>query len=177
MPAPKQPEYVYQLCFAVSIFFLILRLNNVNFMNKLLEKLNYKGHPRIALLNAESSFLDSIIPDPGSIIIDKEIDPRCPYNFILIFVKTVSDVELNTPVVLHNLTADGILWFCYPKKSSKKYKSDLTRDQGWKALNDSGLYCIRMVSIDDDWSAMRFRNIKYIKSTGNRFSNGNGKNQ
>jgi hypothetical protein len=144
-------------------------------MNKLLEKLNYKGQQRIALLNAENSFLDSITPDLESIIIDKEIDPRCPYSFILIFVKNISEVENATPVALHNLTADGILWFCYPKKSSKNYKSDLTRDQGWKILNDSGLYGIRMVSIDDDWSAMRFRNLKYIKSTSNRVPNGNVK--
>jgi hypothetical protein len=26
-----------------------------------------------------------------------------------------------------------------------------------------------MVSIDEDWSAIRFRNIKYIKSTSSRF--------
>jgi hypothetical protein len=145
-------------------------------MNKLLEKLNYKGQQRIALLNVENGFIDSLYPDLSGKIIDREIDPRCPYSFILIFVKSISDVEHNTPEVLHNLTADGILWYCYPKKNSKKYKSDLTRDHGWKPLNDSGLYGIRMVSIDDNWSAMRFRNIKYIKSTNNRFPAGNGKN-
>lgn len=142
-------------------------------MKTLPEKLNYKGQQRIAVLNADIGFPDSLFPSQAKVIVDKEIDPRCPYNFILIFVKTISDVEHTTPMVLHNLTADGILWFCYPKKSSKKYKSDLTRDHGWKALNDSGLYGIRMVSIDDDWSALRFRNIKYIKSTGSRFLNGN----
>jgi len=119
-------------------------------MNKLLEKLNYKGQKRIALLNTENGFLESVRPDFDNIIVDREIDPRCPYNFILIFVKTISEVELTTPVILHNLTADGVLWFCYPKKSSK------------------------MVSIDNNWSAMRFRNIKYIKSTSRRFSVLNG---
>jgi hypothetical protein len=145
-------------------------------MNRLLEKLNYKGQQRIALLNAENSFLDTVTSDLGNIIIDKEIDPRCPYNFILIFVKSITDVENNAPMIVHNLTADGILWYCYPKKSSKRYKSDLTRDHGWKPLNDSGLFGIRIISIDDDWSAMRFRNIKYIKSTSKRFPDGNGKN-
>jgi hypothetical protein len=143
-------------------------------MNKLLEKLNYKSQQRIALLNIENGFLDSLAADLGGIVIDREIDPRCPYNFILIFVKSISEVEQKTPEILHNLTADGILWYCYPKKSSRKYKSDLTRDNGWKPLNDCGLYGIRMVSIDDDWSAMRFRNIKYIKSTSGRFPAING---
>jgi len=139
-------------------------------MKSLLEKLNYKGHRRIALLNVEESFLISVSGDLTNVIVDKEIDPRCPYGFILIFVKTISEVEQFTPVVLHNLMADGVLWYCYPKKSSKNFKSDLTRDSGWKALNDSGLYGIRVVSVDDDWSAMRFRHLKYIKSNSNRYA-------
>jgi len=142
-------------------------------MKKLLDKLNYKDQPRIALINTDSVLLDSLSADLKNVIIDKEIDPRCPYNFILIFVKSIPEVENATPVILHNLTADGVLWFCYPKKTSKNYKSDLSRDSGWKALNDSGFYGIRMVSVDDDWSALRFRHTKYIKSTSNRYPNGN----
>ena len=74
------------------------------------------------------------------------------------------------PMILHNLMADGILWFCYPKKTSKKYKSDIDRDHGWEPLNDSGLHGIRLVAIDNDWSALRFRNKKYIKSISGRFN-------
>ena len=142
-------------------------------MKKLLDKLNYKDQPRIALINADPVFLDSLSNGLGNVIIDKEIDPRCPYSFILIFVKSISEVENATPVILHNLTADGVLWYCYPKKTSKNHKSELNRDHGWKALNDSGFYGIRMVSVDDDWSALRFRHTKYIKSTSNRYPNGN----
>jgi hypothetical protein len=103
-------------------------------------------------------------------MIDNEIDPRFPYDFIMIFVKSVSEIESLSPIILHNLMADGVLWFCYPRKTSKKYSSDIDRDHGWKALKDSGLYGIRMVALDEDWSAMRFRNVKYIKSTHGRFS-------
>ena len=142
-------------------------------MGKLLDKLNYKGQPRVALLNSEESFARIISSELENVIIDNEIDPRCPYSFIIVFVRSVADVESFTPPVLHNLTSDGILWFCYPKKTSRHFKSDLSRDHGWKALNDSGLYGIRMVSIDEDWSAMRFRNIKHIKSTSSRFPKSN----
>ena len=139
-------------------------------MKKLLEKLNYKGQKRIAIINAETDFILSFSEDFVDVIIDREIDPRYPYDFIIIFVKSVSEIEFFSPIALHNLLADGVLWFCYPKKASKKYSSDITRDNGWKVLNDSGLHGIRMVAIDDDWSAMRFRNIKYIKSTKGHFS-------
>ncbi len=138
-------------------------------MKSLLEKLNYKGHNRISVIGAEQSFINSVSSELKDAIIDEEIDPRYPYEFMIIFVKSISEVESIAPMTLHNLKADGVLWFCYPKKTSKKYKSDIDRDHGWKPLNDSGLFGIRLVSLDDDWSAFRFRNIKYIKSTSDRF--------
>jgi hypothetical protein len=139
-------------------------------MKKLFEKLNYKDQGRIAIINVEEALMNSFTDELSGTIIDMEIDPRFPYSFILVFVKSISEVELYTPVALHNLMADGILWFCYPKKTSKKYSSDIDRDHGWKALNDSGFNGIRMVAVDENWSAMRFRNIRYIKPATERFS-------
>jgi len=138
-------------------------------MKNLLEKLNYKGQERIALINSEKSFTRAVSKELNKIVVDGEIDQRFPYEFVILFVKSEKEVEALTPVVLHNLHADGILWFCYPKKTSKKYKSSITRDSGWKSLNDSGFFGIRMVAIDEDWSALRFRNVKYIKSTSDRY--------
>jgi len=134
-------------------------------MQTLVEKLNYKGQERIALINSDESFASAISNDLTNVIIDKEIDPRYPYGFIIVFAKNTTEVNHITCAALHNLIADGVLWFCYPKKSSKRYKSDLDRDHGWEVLNNSGFHGIRMVSIDDDWSALRFRNAKFIKST------------
>ena len=137
-------------------------------MKVLLKKLNYKGYKRIAVINSGEHLFKAISDELNEVITDSEIDQRYAYDFMLIFVKTVKEVGYYSPVALHNLTADGILWFCYPKKSSKKYSSDLERDRGWKTLNDLGFYGIRMVAVDEDWSAMRFRNIKYIKSTSGK---------
>jgi hypothetical protein len=139
-------------------------------MKRLLEKLNYKGQERIAVINAEDSFTIPLSIELKNAIIDKEIDPRYPYDFIILFVKNTSEIEFFTPIALHNLLADGVLWFCYPKKTSKICSSDIDRDHGWNTLNDFGFHGIRMVGIDDDWSAMRFRSIKFIKSTSGRFT-------
>ena len=139
-------------------------------MKNLLEKLNYKGQKRISVLNAEEDFISSITTDLKDVVIDQRIDPRYPYEFIMIFVKSESEVETFTPIIIHNLIADGVLWFCYPKKTSKKINSDIDRDHGWKILNDAGLYGIRLVAVDQDWSALRFRNKKFIKSTSVRIN-------
>lgn len=139
-----------------------------SFMKNLLEKLNYKSQKRIAVINPSDDFNKYIASELDDVIIDEAIDLRCPYGFVIVFVKNVSEIEFHAPIVLHNLMADGVLWFCYPKKTSKKLSSDINRDHGWKELNDSGFHSVRMVSVDDDWSAIRFRNIKYIKSASGR---------
>jgi hypothetical protein len=139
-------------------------------MKNLLAKLNYKDQERIALINAEKSFYNSLNKALKDVTIDKEIDPRCPYGFMLLFVKDVSDVEVLTPIAIHNLMTDGVLWLCYPKKTSKNYASELNRDYGWKVLNEYGFYGVRMVSIDEDWSALRFRSVKFIRSRSDKYA-------
>lgn len=139
-------------------------------MNTLLEKLNYKGQKRIAIINSESNFPLLPVIELEDIQVDNKIDPRYPYDFIIIFTRELSDIEKYTPEALHNLAVDGILWYCYPKKSSKKFKSDIDRDHGWEALNSVDFFGIRLVALDEDWSALRFRNKKFIKSTSERFN-------
>jgi len=139
-------------------------------MKTILDKLNYKGQKRISIIHSEKDFINSITSELKDVTIDQKIDPRYPYEFIIIFVRSTAEVEQIAPMTIHNLMADGILWFCYPKKTSKKYTSDINRDHGWKALNDSGLYGIRLVAIDDNWSALRFRHKKFIKSTSKKFN-------
>lgn len=138
-------------------------------MKKLLEKLNYKGDKRIAVLNAEENFITSLVQELGDATVDREVDPRFPYHFILIFVRNQKEAEKFIPVALHNLQCDGVLWFCYPKKSARN-NSDIDRDHGWNALNKAGFHGVRMVSIDDQWSGLRFRSIKFIKSVSGRFA-------
>jgi hypothetical protein len=130
----------------------------------MLNKLNYKGDNRIAIINAGEKFLEEVSEKYREVIIDTEIDQRCPYGFMIIFVTTIREVSNISPMVLHNLTADGTLWFCYPKKYAKKFSPEPEHYKGWKSLNDMGFHGTRMVSLDENWSALRFRNIKYIRS-------------
>jgi hypothetical protein len=138
--------------------------------NILLKKLNYKDHKRIVVINAGEILIKNLVKDLPEVQIDTEIDPRYPYEFMLIFVELVSEIKLVAPKALHNLKADGTLWFAYPKKTSKQYSSDIDRDHGWEVLLDRGFDKVRLVAIDEDWSALRFRNVRFIKSVQTRFS-------
>jgi hypothetical protein len=47
------------------------------------------------------------------------------------------------------------LWVCYPKAG--KLGTDLSRDILWPLMEKQGFEGVRLVSIDDTWSAMAFR--------------------
>jgi hypothetical protein len=133
-------------------------------MDKLIKKLNYKRQQRIALINSDEIFAAALINELKSVKVDAAIDPRFLYDFMLIFVDSILLVEEFVPAALHNLSPDGILWFAFPKKTSKKFKSGPDRDHGWKSLSKFGFQRVRQVNIDDDYTALRFRNVRFIKS-------------
>lgn len=133
-------------------------------MKSLLEKLNYKGQERIAIINAAADLMPLFSEELKGVVVDSEIDPRFPYAFAVLFVSRKEEVDKLAPVVIHNLRADGVLWFCYPKGNNGNQSNRLDRDHGWDTLNESGFRGIRIVAVDKKWSALRFRNVKYIKT-------------
>jgi hypothetical protein len=75
-------------------------------------------------------------------------------------------VDALASAVAARTPGDAIVWFAYPKGTSKKYTCDFNRDTGWDALQAEGFDTVRAIAIDDDWTALRFRRVEYIKSAG-----------
>lgn len=48
------------------------------------------------------------------------ISDRDGIDFVLVFVKTKAEIDHFVPAIHKKLEGDGIIWFSYPKKSSKK---------------------------------------------------------
>lgn len=85
-------------------------------------------------------------------------------DFALVFAIEKKQIETRIETIYPKLIGDAILWFAYPKKSSKNYTSEITRDYGWEVLGDYDLEPVRQVSIDSDWTALRFRKVNFIKN-------------
>ncbi|UYZ60730.1 hypothetical protein [Hymenobacter latericus] len=81
----------------------------------------------------------------------------------LVFATQQTEIELLAPQVAALAAADAAVWFAYPKGTSKKYRCDFNRDTGWAPLHALGFEPVRQIAIDDDWSALRFRRVEYIK--------------
>jgi len=89
--------------------------------------------------------------------------PEGTFDFVHLFVKNVAELESLGPTAINAVKHDGLLWISYPKRSSK-VKTDITRDVGWDLLAQAGLRAVTQVSIDDVWSALRFRPIERVGS-------------
>lgn len=126
-------------------------------MTDLFRKLNWKGHAPVVLFHAPASFADE--RDAMAAEAQFQTDPKAGLNapFALVFGTNRAEMEARVPVVYAATSAEAILWLCYPKQTSKAYKSDLNRDSLWELVKQWGLSPNRQIAIDDDWSAMRFK--------------------
>ncbi len=131
-------------------------------MTPLFHKLNFKSFPSILAVNHPESFNAELELMKPFTKVETDIDSLSEVQFALIFVKTQPEIDALTPKIAAILKGDGVLWFAYPKQSSKKIKCDFNRDKGWDILGDYGFEGVRQVSIDEDWSALRFRRVEYI---------------
>jgi hypothetical protein len=125
-------------------------------------KLNLKDQAEIVVLNAPASFEPELKSLKGVTV--RRDAKGGDIGFSLAFVMTQKEVDTVAPQVAKKAKGDAIVWFAYPKGSSKKYKSQIDRDNGWAVMGTAGFEPVRMVAIDEDWSALRFRRVEFIKT-------------
>ena len=132
-------------------------------MPAVFDKLNLKDQPDIVVLNAPESFEPELNALRGREI-RRKIAGSTAISFAIAFVKKQVEVDQAAKAIVPRLEGDAIVWFAYPKGSSKRYTCDFNRDTGWTALGEAGFEPVRMVAIDEDWSALRFRKAGFIKT-------------
>src|SRR5262245_45340459 len=125
-------------------------------------KLNLKDQTEIVVLNAPASFEPELKTLKGVTV--RRDTKGGDVDFSIAFVMTQKEVDALGPQVAKKAKGDAVVWFAYPKGSSKKYKSQINRDSGWAVMGKAGFEPVRMVAIDEDWSAVRFRRVEFIKT-------------
>ena len=133
-------------------------------MTPLFKKLNLKDQKEIVILSSPKSFNSEINNISEFTKVRKTIKGITGIEFILVFVTKKNEISKILANTNKLFTDDVVLWFAYPKGSSKNYKCDFNRDNGWDALGELNFEGVRIVSVDEDWSALRFRKVKFIKN-------------
>lgn len=134
----------------------------------LFKKLNFKQNKEILILNSPAEFEAELKAMQGCTTIKTDIKSISDIEFVLTFIKTQAGVDALTPLIDKKLVRDGIVWFAYPKRTSGKYKAEINRDKGWDMLGKSGFEAVRQIAIDDNWSALRFRKVEFIRTMNRR---------
>lgn len=125
-------------------------------VDALLKKLQYRGG-MVTVYRAPTQFRGVLQAwQDNGVDVSRELLPDMP--FVLVFVDSRAQIETRAREVIPHLVGDDpLLWFGYPKKSSKGVSSDVGRDDSWQPLGDLGFEPVRQVALDEDWSALRFR--------------------
>jgi len=130
-------------------------------MDALLKKLNYQEGMRCYLHTTDDLDLGLFEIPTGSLLL--EIN-GAKVDFALLAIKETGELDIILSQLMPALSPSTVLWFVYIKKSSKKFSGGITRDAGWEPLGAYGYEAVRQVSINEDWSALRFKPVTEIKS-------------
>jgi hypothetical protein len=119
----------------------------------LIKKLGIKSGQRAAVLNPPDGYADRIGP-PEGVAVTTDLDGA--FDFVQVFAKDRAALDRHVEAAHAALKPGGLFWVSYPKGSSK-VPTDLNRDVFWQALEHLGVRPVTQVSVDDVWSALRFR--------------------
>ena len=118
-------------------------------------KLGIKPGANVALVGFPGSLeklLGSLEP---SVRLRSDLRARGPYDVIVVFVTTESDLRRRFAAARAKLRTAGGLWVAWPKRSSP-LATDLKESHVRAHGLAEGLVDNKICAIDDDWSGLRF---------------------
>ena len=133
-------------------------------MDALFKKLNFKDQSALFVLNVPDNLLHHLDAMKPFTTVKQQVSSQDEINFALIFAITQKQLDDAIHAIAPQLNGDAIFWVAYPKGSSKNYKCEFNRDTGWQVMGNYGMEGVRQVAIDEDWSALRFRKVEFIKN-------------
>jgi hypothetical protein len=110
-------------------------------------------------LNLKEGMRVHVIDKPEGVDLqDIDVTEAAKADAIIAFTPTLADLDASAAPVVEAAKADRIAWFAYPKAG--QLGTDLNRDILAGRAKQLGIQAVRQVSIDDVWSALRFRPAK-----------------
>jgi hypothetical protein len=120
----------------------------------LAKKLQLRPGQYLALLNAPAGFAEGLAAELASIGLSTQT--TSPSAAVLLFVNDLAEAKRLAVGVIAAVKPDDLIWIAYPKGSSK-VKTDIHRDRLRELLESTGWRAVRLIALDEIWSAMRFR--------------------
>jgi hypothetical protein len=109
--------------------------------------------PDTTLWSSDDSRLELIEPLPAGV---RRVDAPEQATTAMVFADDAASLRDLLATHQERLARPDILWVAYPKGN----RTDINRDSLWPILSELGLRPVTQVSIDQLWSALRFRPLK-----------------
>ena len=123
-------------------------------MSSVAKKLQIKSQTRWLFYNAPDNYLSLLDPVPEGLQIS--FNPDNTFDGILLFVLNSGAITESLQIIEALLKPETVFWIAYPKKSSG-INSGLQMMGNWDEPAKYGLRVVTSVSINDTWTALRFR--------------------
>lgn len=123
------------------------------------------GH-KVLALNLPSK-IAGMIGETAASVIEPENHPDIRPDAVVMAAGSIAELESLIRQFLKYVEKDTLFWIAYPKKSSG-IKTDISRDVGWDALKNNGYLPVSQISVNQTWSALRFRHYSKISGGRNR---------
>ena len=120
----------------------------------LAQKLSIKPGSKFMLVNAPSGYTTQMGDLPEGVMLLR--DSSSLVDGIQVFVANRAELEAQLPALARLLLPKGMLWVSYYKGTSK-VKTDINRDTINAYANTLRLQGVAMITIDDDWAALRLK--------------------
>lgn len=119
----------------------------------LVKKLGIKEEFRVALIGAPKGFQKELgkLPEKVKVTASR----KGPLDLILFFVDSKLDLEKSFSLLAASLTANGLFWVAWPKKSSGVL-TDLAFDVVQRVGLAAGLVDVKICAVNDIWSGLKF---------------------
>jgi hypothetical protein len=121
------------------------------------QKLFIRPNQKFLLVNPPAEYLTQMGELPPGVVTLSEASSKV--DVIQIFVSNRAELEAQLRRLMELLAPKGILWVTYHKGTSK-VRTDINRDTINAYAHSIGLEGVAMISIDDDWSALRLKVIQ-----------------
>ena len=129
----------------------------------ILTKLGFRPGMRTCLVNVP----DEAAPLMAEAAACAAADP----DWLIGFAPDKAGIDDLAQTLIPHYRRGGCLWLCYPKKSGA-VKTDISRDIGWEKVFAAGLLPVMQISVDDTWSALRWRQKDEIRKLTRRSPGG-----
>lgn len=117
------------------------------------DKLQISPHTEV-LLRGSRAQLALLGPLPDGVTVVDGVD-RDTEGVIVAFLDDRASLDAFLAESAPNASSFRAAWICYLKGG----RADINRDSIWEAIGEHGLTLVANVSIDDVWSAVRFKRL------------------